>query len=524
MILRCSVQKNNKLPIGIQTFANLIEEGYLYVDKTPFIHKLTGQGKYYFLSRPRRFGKSLFLSTLRAAFEGRRELFQGLFLYDTWDWSQSNPVVHISFGSGVARSVEELQETCDEILYDHSRAFGIEYQKASRKGRFSELIQTLHEKTGRRVVVLVDEYDKPILDSIENTEMAIAIREELKNFYSVIKDADPYIEFVFITGVSKFSKVSLFSGLNNLKDITIDKRFSDICGYTQDELERVFSGWINDDVDLAEVKTWYNGYSWLGREVYNPFDILLYLDSGEFRNFWFETATPTFLIRLLQKKKYYIPALHDLKASEKILGSFDVDRMEIETLLFQTGYLTIKAILPMGGMSWFQLGYPNQEVRQSLNDYILSFLTDTTVAQENNKFALYEALLANDFNSLKEVLQAFFSSIPHDWYRKNQLANYEGYYASIVYCYFAALGLEVRVEDATNHGRIDMTVKCGSHIYILEFKVVELLAEGRALQQIKEKGYADKYRTQGVTIHLIGVEFSSKERNVVSFEVELDKK
>ncbi len=513
-----------KLPIGIQTFEKIVQNNYCYVDKSYFVRQLLNGGTYYFLSRPRRFGKSLFLSTLRAAFEGRRELFQGLFLYDNWDWSQSNPVVHISFGSGVARSVEELLETCDEILYDHSRIFGVEYQKASRKGRFAELIQTLYEKTGRRVVVLVDEYDKPILDSIKNKEMAIAIREELKNFYSVIKDADPYIEFVFITGVSKFSKVSLFSGLNNLKDITIDKRFSDICGYTQDELENVFSGWIDDDVDLAKVKTWYNGYSWLGREVYNPFDILLYLDSGEFRNFWFETATPTFLIRLLQKKKYYIPALHDLKASEKILGSFDVDRMEIETLLFQTGYLTIKATLPMGGMHWFQLGYPNQEVRQSLNDYILSFLTDTTVAQENNKFALYEALLANDFNSLKEILQAFFSSIPHDWYRKNQLANYEGYYASIVYCYFAALGLDVRVEDATNHGRIDMTVKCGSHIYIIEFKVVELFAEGRALQQIKEKGYADKYRTQGVTIHLIGVEFSSEKRNLVNFEVELVKK
>ncbi len=517
------MQKIKKLPIGIQTFANLIEEGYIYVDKTPFIHKLTDQGKYYFLSRPRRFGKSLFLSTLKAAFEGRQELFQGLFLYDNWDWSQSNPVVHISFGAGVARSVEELQETCDEILYDHSRAFGIEYHKASRKGRFAELIQTLHEKTGRRVVVLVDEYDKPILDNIENTQMAIALREELKNFYSVIKDADPYIEFVFITGVSKFSKVSLFSGLNNLEDITLSPDCSSICGYTQDELEDVFSDWIDHDMDLTKIKTWYNGYNWLGQEVYNPFDILLYLKQGEFRNFWFETATQTFLIRLLQEKKYYIPALHDLRVSEKILGSFDVDGLEIETLLFQTGYLTIKETRHMGDMRWFQLGYPNQEVRQSLTDYILSFLTDSTVAQENNKFNLYEALIANNFDAIKQTLQAFFSSIPHDWYRKNQLANYEGYYASIVYCYFAALGLDVCVEDATSHGRIDMTVKLGTHIYIFEFKVVELLPEGQALQQIKDKGYADKYRSRGATIHLIGVEFSSEKRNVVRFEVESDK-
>ncbi len=517
------MQKIKKLPIGIQTFEKIAQDNYCYVDKTHFVRQLLDEGTYYFLSRPRRFGKSLFLSTLKAAFEGRRELFQGLFLYDNWDWSKNNPVVHISFGSGVARSVEELQETCDEILYDHSRAFGIEYHKASRKGRFAELIQTLYEKTGRRVVVLVDEYDKPILDNIDNTEMAIALREELKNFYSVIKDADPYIEFVFISGVSKFSKVSLFSGLNNLEDITLSPDCSAICGYTQDELEEVFSDWIDQGVDLTKVKTWYNGYNWLGQDVYNPFDILLYLKQGEFRNFWFETATPTFLIRLLQEKRYYIPALHDLRASEKILGSFDVDGLEIETLLFQTGYLTIKQVQKMGGMRWFQLGYPNQEVRQSLTDYILSFLTNTTVAQENNKFNLYEALLDNNFDALQQTLQAFFSSIPHDWYRKNQLANYEGYYASIVYCYFAALGLDVCVEDVTSHGRIDMTVKLGKHIYIFEFKVVELLAQGRALQQIKDKGYADKYRIQGSTIHLIGVEFSSVKRNVVRFEVEADK-
>ena len=452
---RCPVQKIKKLPIGIQTFANLIEEGYLYVDKTPFIHKLTDQGKYYFLSRPRRFGKSLFLSTLKAAFEGRKELFQGLFLYDNWDWSQSNPVVHISFGSGVARSVEELQETCDEILYDHSRAFGIEYHKVSRKGRFAELIQTLYEQTGRRVVVLVDEYDKPILDSIENTEMAIALRDELKNFYSVIKDADPYIEFVFITGVSKFSKVSLFSGLNNLKDITIDKRFSDICGYTQDELESVFSGWIDDNTDLVEVKSWYNGYSWMGRQVYNPFDILLYLDSKVFQNFWFETGTPAFLVKLLRKGRYYIPEIQNMVAGEEIVGSFDVDNITVEALLFQTGYLTITGFEQIGAFQRYQLSYPNLEVRAGLTNAILNGLVQDHLAKTRNQSHVLDSLSNNDFPALKKTMQAFFSSIPHDWYRKNKLASYEGYYASIVYCYFAALGLDVRVEDATNHGRID---------------------------------------------------------------------
>jgi len=517
------VNKNKKLPIGIQTFEKIAQDNYCYVDKTHFVKQLLDEGTYYFLSRPRRFGKSLFLSTLKAAFEGRRALFKGLFLYDNWDWAQNNPVVHISFGSGVARSLKELQETCDEILYDHSRTFGIEYRKASHKGRFAELIQSVYEKTGRRVVVLVDEYDKPILDSVENTEMAIALREELKNFYSVIKDADPYIEFVFITGVSKFSKVSLFSGLNNLKDISIDKRFSDICGYTQRELESVFSERLDNSVNLAEIKKWYNGYSWLGRQVYNPFDILLYLDSKKFQSFWFETGTPAFLIKLLRKGRYFIPEIQNMVAGEEIVGSFDVDNITVEALLFQTGYLTITGFEQTGAFRRYQLSYPNLEVRAGLTNAILTGLVQDNLAKTRNQSHVLDALTTNDFSDLKKTIQAFFSSIPHDWYRKNQLANYEGYYASIVYCYFAALGLDVRVEDVTTHGRIDMTVIFGTHIYIFEFKVVELLAEGRALQQIKDAGYADKYRSQGATIHLVGMEFSSKKRNVVRFDVESDK-
>ena len=373
-------------------------------------------------------------------------------------------------------------------------------------------------------MVLVDEYDKPILDSIEKPEVAVALREELKNFYSVIKDADPYIEFVFITGVSKFSKVSLFSGLNNLKDISIDKRFSDICGYTQEELESVFSLRLDENVDMAEVKRWYNGYSWLGQQVYNPFDILLYLDRKEFQNFWFETGTPEFLIKLLRQGRYFIPELQNLVAGEEIVGSFDVDNITVEALLFQTGYLTITGFEQFGAFRRYQLSYPNLEVRAGLTNAVLNGLVQDHLTKTRNQSHVLDALSDNDFSALKKTMQAFFSSIPHDWYRKNQLASYEGYYASIVYCYFAALGLDVRVEDVTNHGRIDMMVKFGVHIYIFEFKVVEFLPQGRALQQIKDKGYAEKYRTQGMTIHLIGVEFSSEKRNVVRFEVESDKK
>ncbi|GAB6059057.1 ATP-binding protein [Desulfonatronum parangueonense] len=506
-----------KLPVGIQTFQNLIQEQYCYVDKTPYLASLASRGKYYFLSRPRRFGKSLFLSTIKAAFQGKRELFQGLYLESNWDWESVHPVVHVSFGSGVVRDIEELQVSFDEILYDHQKAYDLSFAKDSRKGRFAELIQTLHDRYGQKVVVLVDEYDKPILDNIERPELALMVRDELKNYYSVIKDADPYLQFVFITGVSKFSKVSLFSGLNNLEDITLDPEYSSICGYTQDELESVFAERLHG-LDLEEIETWYNGYNWLGKEVYNPFDILLYLKSREFRPYWFETGTPTFLIKLLQAGNYYIPALEELAVSEKMLGSFDVDRIEVETLLFQTGYLTINTVQQVAGTRRFHLHYPNLEVKQSLTDALLPYLTGVLAASEAAKFAAYDVLAATDLDGLRKVFQSFFASIPSDWYRKNQIAGYEGYYASIFYCYFAALGLEVIPEDATSQGRIDMTVKLEDRVFIFEFKVLGKDARpGSALEQIKSRGYADKYRASGKSIFLIGVEFEPIERNIAGF-------
>ena len=506
-----------KLPIGIQTFKNLINEGYHYVDKTSFVHDLVTKGKYYFLSRPRRFGKSLFLSTLKSAFSGEKDLFQRLFLENNWDWSVKYPVVHISFGSGVCKSVEDIQVTFDEILYDHTKKYGIQFAKKSRQGRFGELIQLLNEKYNQSVVILIDEYDKPILDNIHDKTTAIAIREELKNIYSVIKDSDPYIKFVFITGVSKFSKVSLFSGLNNLEDITLAARYSSICGYTQKELETVFADYLKG-VDLNEVRKWYNGYSWLGEEVYNPFDILLYLRNKDFRSYWFETATPTFLIKLLETGQYYIPDLYNLSAGEEIIGSFDVDNIKVETLLFQAGYLTIKNLQQIGAFRRYDLTYPNLEVESSLNNYILSALVEDHLAKTRNQSAILDALQANNLNKLKNTIHAFFASIPNQWYRKNRISNYEGYYASIVYCYFAALGLDTIPEDSTNHGMIDLTIRFNGRVYIIEFKVLELTAKGNALSQIKAKRYHEKYSEND--IYLIGIEFSSEDRNIVNFEWE----
>ena len=505
-----------KLPIGIQTFSKIVGDCY-YADKTHFIKRLADTGEYYFLSRPRRFGKSLLVSTLKSAFSGQKELFEGLYLYDNWDWTAQWPVIHISFGSGFARSVDDLRTNFEEILYDHQNLHDIQFGKKSLKGRFSELIEILAKRNEQNVVVLIDEYDKPILDNIEHPETAAAIRDELKNLYSVIKDSDPYIKFVFITGVSKFSKVSLFSGLNNLNDITLEKRYSAICGYTQTELETVFADRLGG-IDLAEMRKWYNGYNWLGEEVYNPFDVLLYLDSGEFRNYWFETGTPGFMVELLRTGRYYIPGIQHLTAGEEIVGSFDVEHVNAETLLFQTGYLTIENFEQVGAFRRYRLRYPNLEVRASLNNAILTALVEDRLAKTQNQSDALNALMADDMERLRRVVQRFFASIPHQWYRKNQMARYEGYYASIVYCYFAALGLDVRPEDTTNHGLIDLTIRFQGRIYVIEFKVVELTGKGNALQQIKDKGYAEKYSGEPVT--RIGVAFSSKERNIVRFEWE----
>ncbi|MCA1794010.1 MAG: AAA family ATPase, partial [Desulfobacteraceae bacterium] len=329
-----------KLPIGIQTFEKIIDGDCYYVDKTRYIQTLASRGDYYFLSRPRRFGKSLLLSTIKAAFQGKRALFSGLFLENNWDWETTHPVIHISFGSGVVRSLEELQLHFSEMLDDLRREHGIEGRKTSLSGQFAELISELSAKYNQKVVVLVDEYDKPILDNIEKPSLAAQIRDELKNYYSVIKDSDLHIEFVFITGVSKFSKVSLFSGLNNLKDITLNPEYSAICGYTQAELETVFADRLAGR-DMPQIREWYNGYNWLGEKVYNPFDILLYLDTGQFSSYWFETGTPSFLIKLLQQGKYRIADMENLTAGEEIVGSFDVENITVETLLFQTGYLTL---------------------------------------------------------------------------------------------------------------------------------------------------------------------------------------
>ena len=510
-----------KLPVGISTLREIIEEGHAYVDKSKFVHDLSEQGKYYFLSRPRRFGKSLFIDTLKAAFEADKDLFQGLWLYDNWDWEKRYPVIHISFAEGVLKNREELDKKIFELIEGNQKRLGVECRyKDSVSGCFSDLIQRSSEKYGLRAVILIDEYDKPILDNIVNPKIAEEMREGLKNLYSVIKGQDANLCFVFLTGVSKFSKVSLFSGLNNLTDITLDTEYSAICGYTEPEMVSVFSERL-ENKSLEDIREWYNGYAWLGEKVYNPFSILHYLRTGKFRNYWFETGTPTFLINLLKKNQYYIPDIENIEASETLIGAFDIDFIRPENLLFQAGYLTIAHDRRVAGKIFYKLQYPNMEVKASLSDYILNRYSHDTVLKERTQLRIYQAFQDADPDSLHKIFQSLFSAIPHDWYRKNKLSAYEGYYASVFYCYFTALGLDVTAEDTTSHGRIDMTVKIDNRAYIFEFKVVDIdKTPGTALEQIKQKGYAEKYRAGMAEIYLIGVEFNRDERNIVTFEWE----
>jgi len=515
-----SANSRKRLPIGIQNFREIREGGFYYVDKTGFALRLIDEGKYYFLSRPRRFGKSLFLDTLGELFAGNEPLFRDLAIHDRWDWSRRFPVIRLSLGAGVLQDRVALDRRLGSLLKHNARALGLPCSEPEDPaGCLAELIELAHASSGERVVVLVDEYDKPILDNITNPAIAREMRDGLRNLYSVIKDSDAHIRFAFLTGVSKFSKISLFSGLNNLNDITVDSRYSAICGYTEADLDRVFAPEL-PGLDHEEIRAWYNGYNWTGEAVYNPFDLLLLFQKRKFQPFWFETATPTFLVDILTERQTFLPRLGQLKASSEMLSAFDVGHISTEALLWQTGYLTLDREEEFFGEYHYRLRYPNREVYQSLAGTLLRAWTSDAQETLTHKTRLGQLLLANDFTGMEVLFSAFFASIPSDWYRNNPIARYEGYYASVFYAYFAALGLNITLEDSSNMGRLDMAVRFNGHLYLFEFKVVELVSSGEALEQIKERGYADKYRAAGLPIHLIGIEFSRDRRSVVGFEVE----
>ena len=500
-----------KYPIGLQSFKEIITGGYVYVDKTALIHQLVSAGKYYFLSRPRRFGKSLLVSTLQALYEGKEELFSGLFIADKWDWSQTNPVIVVYFNQMSLRDVG-LKASLLTTLKHEAERHQITLQDEGVGFMFQELIQKLHAKTDRKVVVLIDEYDKPIVDYLEEIDIAEANRNILKSFYGILKPADEHLELVLLTGVSKFAKVSVFSDLNNLRDISLDEDYADIVGFTQLELETNFESEIKGfaqeksitkDSFLLEIKRWYNGYSWGGRNtVYNPFSLLnFFSNKGSFRNFWFSTGTPTWLVRQLYNKNLF--EFENVEATDFSLNSFDLTNLQPITLLFQTGYLTIKSYNAEDMV--YVLDYPNQEVRFSLQQHLLS----TYRQNEGEEVVPYilrfrNALRENDLETAIKTINVVFSTIPYDLWQKEN----EHFYHALIHLIFRLLGVYVQSEVHTARGRCDALVQTDKYIYAFEFKIDKTAQE--ALEQIYDKGYLTPYAQSGKQRIAVGINFSTQ--------------
>ena len=506
-----------KLPIGIHTFSKIVEGDYLYIDKTKEAYEILCSYQYVFLSRPRRFGKSLFLTTLQAIFEGKKELFKGLYIYDRYDF-EPYPVMRIHWG-GNFTSEFNFKSEIQSALGWNAECLGIMLDKTlSLSAQFDSLIKETYKKYNKPVVILIDEYDKPILDNITDAEMRNYARDTLKGLYEHIKYNDEYVKFAFLTGVSKFSKVSIFSGLNNLVDISLYSQYGNICGYTQADLETAFQPYM-EGVDMEKVKRWYDGYYFLKDNVYNPFDILNFCaNEHSYKNYWFETGSPSFLIKLIKEKNYYIPQLENMSIGEEQLGAFDIERINFEVLLYQSGYLTIGEEKKIEDIVFYSLKIPNLEVKSSFNKVIVSMFTDSDSSSIGN--ALYRnmlmALHSADRDGVKDVLYTLFASLPYQNYANNNISIYEGFYASVVYAFLASLGVPLIGEDTMNRGRIDLTVNMEQKIYVIEFKV----GTEDALRQIKEKKYYEKYQHQNKEIYLIGINFDDRERNICGFEWE----
>ena len=513
-----------QLPIGIQSFRRIREQDCYYVDKTPHIQRMVDMGDFYFLSRPRRFGKSLLVDTLRELFEGNEPLFQGLNIHDQWDWSVSHPVVRLSFGGKYDETGDLHSHIISQLAMIEQDAGLDPVPDCTGPGRLQNLLRRLHRATGQRAVVLVDEYDKPILDVIDKPEMATANRDYLRGFYGIIKDSAQDVRFVFVTGVSMFSRVSLFSGLNNLRNISLDPNYATICGYTDTDLDTVFAPEL-PGLDREEIREWYNGYHWLGDEkLYNPFDLLLLFETRNFEAHWFETGSPTFLFKMMMEREVSPLQLENLTTDARQISKFDVDDIGIQALLFQTGYLTITAEERRGRRTLYTLDYPNFEVRQSLSDGLLVYITGPESGFADQGDELGRLLAANDFDGFADRLRSFFAGIPYQWQGTHGPARYEAWYAGMLYACFRTIGLDLRVEDSSNRGRADMVVLHGGQVFVFEFKMAD--GEGdsdstaqSAIEQIREKGYAEKYRGRGEPLHLVGVAFDQSLRNLAAVKV-----
>ena len=511
------------LPIGIQTFKKMREGNYVYVDKTEHIYALARKDTSVFLSRPRRFGKSLLLETFKELFLGSENLFQGLWIHDKWDWSKTYPIIHLSFDAMSYQGLGLGGAITRELKF-HAQKYNIELPTDDYKSQFEDLLRQLYEKQGK-IVLLIDEYDKPIIDYLESSDLPQAKENQkiMKTFYSVLKKSESYLRFFFITGVSKFTRVSVFSDLNYLDDLTLDKSCTTIVGYTQEELEFYFEERIQSTQEALELtredllermRIWYDGFSWDGKtKLYNPFGILNFLKKETFQNFWFSSGMPYFLFKIMKERVIF--DVENTETNGRVLEKYDIDNLDLIPLLFQTGYLTVKSFDRL--TEDMVLDYPNKEVRESMYSFMIEGLARNESrgdASMTNK-ALLKAFQAADLDRVKEILNALLSDLPSEAFDKKS----EGLYHGLIHFVFQLLGMYIKSEVHSSKGRADSIVETATHVFIFEFKFNRSAIE--AMKQIKNKKYADKYRANGKIIYGIGVNFVSKDKVIKGWKTEI---
>ena len=532
---------SRKIPIGVQSFEVMRNDKFLYVDKTHFLFKLVCSNRVYFLSRPRRFGKSLFLSTLKAYFLGQKELFKGLYLEkaeekraeiektDAWI---EYPVLYMDFNIGRYDEPHSLKSHLNIILTQFEDIYGAREQEEEPAQRFAGIVQRAFQKTGKQVVILVDEYDKPLLQTMGvNGALNEEFRNTLKAFYSVTKTCDEYIRFAFLTGVTKFSKVSIFSDLNNLQDISMLNNYAEICGLTQGEVETTFKPEIerlakttNNSYEkmLEELKKRYDGYKFsvLGEQVYNPFSILNVLNAGELKNYWFATGTPTFLVNYLKDAHYNVPDLDGkVELNEAGIEMYRADAKNPLPILFQAGYLTIKEYIAEANM--YRLGFPNDEVRYGFLENLLP--SYSSLRSDETGVSVWEFVKdvrAGNVDSFMERMQAIIAGVPYDNLPGDKLKLREQNYQTAVYLIFKLMGQFVQGEIHCAKGRADCIVHTKDTIYIFEFKLMSVGSADDAIAQIKAKGYASQFKADGKKIILVGSSFDEAERTIGEWKVE----
>lgn len=513
-----------KYPIGVQSFSEIINDGYLYIDKTEFIAELLCGSKYYFLSRPRRFGKSLLISTLEAFFLGKRELFKDLDIdrHDDIEWKEY-PVFHLDFsGKDFSQDDDSLFKHVDNYLRGWEARCGIIPRIPDVDTRFSNLIIAEYERTGRQMVVLIDEYDRPLMQNLHNERRQESFRNTLKGFFGVLKSCDQYIKFGFLTGVTKFGRVSVFSDINNLRDLTMEPDFNAICGITESEMLTYMKPGIEQlanklklsfDDTCSRLKSNYDGYRFSEEEtegIYNPYSLLNVLKSRRFSDYWFITGTPTLLIELLRNSRVDISNLDGATRTEIELLGVDTMRRDPVPILFQTGYLTIKGTFMDGRRIKYRLGFPNEEVESGFLDALLPYYINTDQFEEGfNISGFIDALSENRVDDFMKMMKSLMAGVP---YNETGERIHENRLRDVVFIICRLMGLSVDAECHTNRGRIDMTVRTDRFIFIFEFKVDE--SPQKALEQIDEKHYADPYIADGRTVVKVGVRFSSEERNI----------